>query len=431
MPFANTSIVTLPYGEQTTESGRPIVLGALDLIGEEIIQPLFGTGRERMRGAAAQTAGEVDIAHGQFDLVIMNPPFTRPTGHESKKIGVPVPAFAGFGSDKDEQKVMSDRLKKIRKAGMAGHGNAGLASNFIDIAHAKLRGGGILALVLPASFLQGEAWEAARSLLEAHYLNVSVVTIATHGSTDRAFSADSGNAEVLVVATRKVNHKEISSTMFINIPGRPNSILEAAAASRGITRIPGGKTEDHRAGYQIQGTLSQAGSAGVRNAVVADAAAALVRGQLKLPRRSAATEIPIVNLEAIGCRGLYHMDLTGTEQSLDGIPRGPFDLDKISQSDIPTWPALWSHDAVREKRLIVEPDRQGIVRYGCEDAAAETWQKTASRLHFNRDFRLNSQPLAACMTPENSLGVEVGQTSCVTINSGNVRWYCGGIRRSV
>ena len=45
---------------------------------------------------------------------------------------------------------------------MAGHGNAGLASNFIDIAHAKVRPGGVLALVLPASFLQGAAWDAAR-----------------------------------------------------------------------------------------------------------------------------------------------------------------------------------------------------------------------------------------------------------------------------
>ena len=34
----------------------------------------------------------------------------------------------------------------------------------------------------------------------------------------------------------------------------------------------------------------------------------------------------------------------------------------------------------------------------------DAWQRTASRLHFNRDFRINSQPLAACLTPDLSIG---------------------------
>ena len=35
--------------------------------------------------------------------------------------------------------------------------------------------------------------------------------------------------------------------------------------------------------------------------------------------------------------------------------------------------------------------------------ALDVWE-TATRLHFNRDFRLNSQSLAACLTPEPSIG---------------------------
>ena len=54
--------------------------------------------------------------------------------------------------------------------------------------------------------------------------------------------------------------------------------------------------------------------------------------------------------------------------------------------------------------MTVLPDRSGRVRPGCEQHAAEAWERTASRLHFNRDFRLTSQPLAACMTPEKSVG---------------------------
>ena len=152
--FGNTSIVTLPYGAQPEGSGRPIAIGALDLIEDEKTLSLFGTGQKRLRGVGDSDDGHVDLPHEGFDLVIMNPPFTRPTNHEVAD--VPVPSFAGFDKKDDEQAHMSRRLRNIRKSTMVGHGNAGLASNFIDLAHTKVKNpGGILALVLPASFLQG------------------------------------------------------------------------------------------------------------------------------------------------------------------------------------------------------------------------------------------------------------------------------------
>ncbi len=49
------------------------------------------------------------------------------------------------------------------------------------------------------------------------------------------------------------------------------------------------------------------------------------------------------------------------------------------------------------------PDTQGRVRQGPDDKALQVW-KTATRLHFNLDFRLPSQSLAACMTPTESIG---------------------------
>ena len=41
-----------------------------------------------------------------------------------------------------------------------------------------------------------------RRLLEREYEDLAVLTIAAHGQTDRAFSADTGMAEALVVATK-------------------------------------------------------------------------------------------------------------------------------------------------------------------------------------------------------------------------------------
>ena len=386
--------------------------GALDLIEDEKTLPLFGTGRRRLRGVGNSDDGHVELPHNTFDLVIMNPPFTRPTNHEVAD--VPVPSFAGFETNDDEQKHMSLRLRKIRTSTKVGHGNAGLASNFIDLAHAKVKNpGGVLALVLPASFLQGEAWAPARRLFDEHYRDLVIVTIATSGTTDRAFSADTGMAEVLVIATRTSGARQsVGSTLFVNLLQRPRSILEAITVAWAVRRIPVEPTvgaivigRGERAGCSIRSALSNTGCAGLREAGVASAATGLVRGKLVLPRQRDAIPLPVVALGALGNRGLLDRDINGTEVSHADLPRGPFDIVSQQQPDIaPTWPVLWAHQAARERQMIVMPDSAGEVRPGCESRATDAWEKTASRLHFNRDFQINSQPMAACMTPEPSIG---------------------------
>ena len=54
--------------------------------------------------------------------------------------------------------------------------------------------------------------------------------------------------------------------------------------------------------------------------------------------------------------------------------------------------------------LVVLPDSEGEVRPGCDDHAVTAWNATASRLHFNRDFQINSQSLTACLTPAKAIG---------------------------
>ena len=96
------------------------------------------------------------------------------------------------------------------------------------------------------------------------------------------------------------------------------------------------------------------------------------------------------------------MDISGTEVNRAGVYRGPFDIERPARPD-DHYAALWSHDADRERRLVVEPDSRGEIREGMRDKAAKVWE-TATRLHLRRDFRLNSQSLAACLTPERTIG---------------------------
>ncbi|MYB34884.1 MAG: hypothetical protein F4X92_07140 [Gammaproteobacteria bacterium] len=410
--FGNTSIVTLPYGNPPQESGRKTALGAIDLIEDERTYSLFGTGRERIRGSQVIGEKEFDMHHDSFDLVIMNPPFTRPTGQEAEKIGIPMPSFAGFATSEDEQRLMSARLREIKKPEMVGNGNAGLASNFIDLAHAKCkRSGGVLALVLPAAFLQGESWASARGLFVKHYQDLVVVTIATDGQTARAFSADTGMAETLIIGTRRDKNADTSgSTLFVNLERRPKTILEAKTVARSVCSIKAQSTDsilnlgtEQKGGIYIRGTLTEAGPAGVRSIGVARASLGLVQGKLHLPRKHEPVPLPLVRLGDLGDRGLYHMDISGKEINVStGLPRGPFDI--VPLNGTPTWPVLWSHKAARETKLTVMPDRRGCVRPECQGRASEVWKQTASHLHFNRDFQINSQPLAACITPDLSIG---------------------------
>ena len=409
--YDDTRIITMPYGKRSDSAGYSI--GSLDLLDAgPSTRLIFGNARETLRGAGEAISStdedrtdRIDIPHGSVDLVIMNPPFTRPTNHEVQN--VPVPSFAGFGTSGQEQKVMSSTLKRLTKTlpQSVGHGNAGLASNFIDVGHVKVRPGGVLALVLPAIFVSGASWAKARKVLREEYRDVIIIAIASHGSKDRAFSADTGMAEVLVLGKRLKNGQDPGeSVTIVNLKRRPRSILEGFVLAASISRF---KTDrgvlDADAGSFIRLdadrllTSGGMGAVGIANYSTVDSMSALGRGLLDLPRMRKPVPLTVVPLEELGRRGVVHRDINGSGG------RGPFDIVKPSTGSM-TYPSLWSHDAKLERRLIVRPDGQGMPRGGCATRAKALWHRTASRLHFTLGFRLNSQPLAACLTPDLALG---------------------------
>ncbi len=425
LPFDRTRIHTMPYGDPEPEdaSGRAAAIGSLDLILSDAQPSLFGTGQHAIRGrgqplpvhlspAQQRQGDELHLPQGSVDLTIMNPPFTRPNAQEASAIGVPVPSFAGFNTSADEQRAMSAALRRIRGQldPRAGHGNAGLASNFIDLAHAKVRAGGILALVLPIAVISGEAWRPARRLLASHYCDLTVVTIAAIGETNRSFSSDTGIGEALIVAVKREGPVEADESAtrvhYVNLRRRPQSLVEASEIARIARRSPEEYGSlvyvgDDEVGCSIRATLADSGCAAVSEPDVVEAARALARRTLDLPRMPAAMPIPVTTFGAIGTRGLHHRDINGPEMSRHG-PRGPFDV-VPRRSSASAYPVLWSHDARRERRLLVDPDTEGRVRPDSDAKAVRVWD-TATRLHLNRDFRINSQSLAACLTHERSIG---------------------------
>ena len=431
VPYVRTQVYTLPYGNHP-KVARPC-LGSLSLLDAGGVLSLFGTGLavgvEGLGGKGAEALSEramqdpsFAIADASLDLVIMNPPFTRPTNHEITDERVP--SFAGFGTTKLEQEAMSGELKRLRNrldqrrrssdAPPASDGNAGLASNFLDLAHAKLRPGGTLALVVPASLALGASWSASRTLLARHYEELQIVSLARADNEAKSFSADTGMAEVLVLGRKRedlgpLRPAEAKAT-WISLRQRPQSTVEAYETSRGIRQkaeslVPVPSVFDvwlggQLAGSGIRATLADGGCVGVADPSLAQAAIGLCRGCLALPRSDGTATLPTVRLGCLGMRGPLHRDVGG-HRGAAMTARGPFEIAPFA--GVPTFPVLWSHDASRERRLVVEPDSMGLARAGRQQDAASVWG-TATRLHFNLDFRLNSQSLAACLTPGSTVG---------------------------
>lgn len=416
--FGKCGIHVLPFGR--TPQGR-VAVGSLELLADAGTLSLLGRPGTRLagRGAEVEADGDFavcDVGDGSLNLCIMNPPFTRPTNHETADAaGVPVPSFAGFGTSDADQKEMSSRLKALSSvlgSDRAGHGNAGLASNFMDLAHAKLRPGGVLALILPFAAIAGGSWENTRRLLNKYYTNVTVASIATHGSTDRSFSADTGMAEIALVAVKRPEVLAATTPSPVSWPSltrRPTSITEAVEAARaihgcGLPSAPESvEVGDDRIGFVLSGRIADSGLAAIAEPDVARAALALNEGLLRLARISD-TPVPVAKLGQIGEPGPVHRDVDGRDRNTEAY-RGPFDTEPLERGRTASYPVLWAHDAGsgRESQLEVLPDRQGRVRVGMVQRAHDVWA-TATRLHLSLDFQLNSQPLAACLTPGPCIG---------------------------
>lgn len=408
--FSQTQVFTMPYGIQTDEkTGRGIALGSLDLIEEHRYLSILSTGAAQVGGTGpAAEMYLVDVPHESIDLVIMNPPFTRPTNHESTS--VPIPSFAGFRTSEDEQRSMAKRLKSLRTHldFSVGNGYAGLASDFIDLAHAKLKPGGVLALVLPLTALQGASWEKARSLLRTSYCDIQVVTLAATGSRERAFSADTGMAELLLVATKRTSgYIESEEAGFVNLVERPRTVLEALEIAR---LVSGHRAQDSdelalsigedRIGNFLRAPISSGGCASLRNTSPAVAMLSLQQGSLQLPRMRKSLQLSVTTLGSLGDVGPVHR-LIGSRSSQSFGRPGPLLI--RPREGIPTYPIFWRHDAERERTMELEPESMGEPRSGRSEEAVDLWE-TAARLHFNLDFRLNSQCLAACLSVEPALG---------------------------
>ena len=409
--FDKSRLYNLAYGRQEDGDVR---IGSLELLQSSAAMTLFNTSDPAMRTGSLgeETASQItaDVPDAGFDLVIMNPPFTRNVTREGDTADAVAAAFAAFNATDDDQRAMTRRMATLRE-GTCYHGNAGVASAFAALADRKLKPGGVLALVLPLSAASGSAWTAFRKMIADNYADLTVVSIAANGA-DTAFSSDTGMAECLVVARKRTADSDKSGRAnFVSLRRRPRGFAESDAAAQsiiaqnGVRRIEDGPyggrqlaVGDETIGESIdapQADGSEWGAVRLLDASIAQTAHALTQSKLWLPAEPAPLDIKTAPLREVGGMGTYHLDIIGNP------PRGPFTKDRPSETS--TYPSLWNHSARNETRMVCSPDSQLRARIGMEEKANAIWQ-TASRAHLNMDFRFNSQPLAAAFTERESIG---------------------------
>ena len=411
--FGNSRLYTVPYGRQRDNS---VAIGSLELLQSSALLTLFNMSDPALRtgsiGEATATQVLAEFPDEGYDLVIMNPPFTRATNHGGAHSDITNPAFAAFGATRADQTAMGNRINRLGD-GTCYNGNAGIASAFAALAHRKLKHGGVLALVLPLVATTGLSWERFRKLLSKDYTDVEVLSIGASSITELSFSADTGLAECLVVARKlKTAEKSTARGRFTSLSRRPQGFAHASELSKSVIdsaevrRIEDGPyggtplaTGDEWSGVSMSSPLEADGEnwSAVRlfDCSLAQTAYALSRSKLWLPGKASPMELKTALLGDIGELGLVHRDITGP------APRGPFD--RVGKSPTATYPALWSHDAKHQTQMVCTPDSQLLVRSGMEGKAAVVWE-TASQAHLNLGFRFNTQPLAIAFTDQDSMG---------------------------
>ena len=97
--FGGSRLYNMPYGRQ---SDGTVAIGSLELLQSSEVMTLFNTNDPAMRTGSTgeETAAHVlvDVRDEDFDIVIMNPPFTRATNHEGAHSDITNPAFAAFNA---------------------------------------------------------------------------------------------------------------------------------------------------------------------------------------------------------------------------------------------------------------------------------------------------------------------------------------------
>ena len=394
---------------------RPVGLGSLDLLDLRSLQ-----NQERKpigRKLPQKNTKPMKLTIKSQDLVIMNPPYTKPTGAAGMDRNIPGGKPDIPPTSPEELRKMELRMRRIRKAAHAGVGT-GMGLHFSQIADRMVKPGGTIAMLLPMSAVttyneninSDEGWSSFRRKLVERYRNIRIISIAGFEDSKSNFSHDTGIAEIMLIAQRILPGEHPDRTgHFINLTTRPESTAEAArvavAINKAMTKLEQettGNTMDiilngKKEGILIRAKISEKEiwpMVRVLDPGLIQAAGEISQGILRTAPGKPPAIISTTLLERVAVHG-------------NPTPRIDFYLEPETPGN-PVHGVLRWHKSATQRALEVQTNEKMSPREGRESIQAESGERRMkqlmSRLHLNDNFRYNSQSTAACMTPEPSIG---------------------------
>lgn len=269
------NLYAIPLGKYVTKNGQSrISLGSLEFLGQGAPTTILGYLEGNAGGIATgistiEEKEETRSVPPAFNIVLMNPPFTRATGR-GKKVKKGKKGLFGFIT---EPQIRKDLLKKYRatrdeirkklaslaqNSGAIGVlrnalskrelipflsiGQAGEGLLFLYLAHEYVKDGDRIAFVLPRNLLSGISWFLARSLLASMY-QIEYVVVSMDPSAGYNFSESTSLSETLLVARRKQEHDDGEKTCFVCLLKKPTTAMEATQLAHEIAASYGSNAE--------------------------------------------------------------------------------------------------------------------------------------------------------------------------------------------
>ena len=416
--IGKTRIHTMAYGTQRPDGKYAI--GALDLLeNPEATLPLGLINTERVQGddnpdLIGDDTQRSEFQHGEFDIIVDNPPFTR-VGADSSSDNPDVPKTVFGDRDEDVAKEMKASLKSIDTS--IANGNAGLGSYFVDLADRMLKNSRrdvslyppTMGFVLPLTVLTSPRWQKVRDLWATVYHDVIVVTIADAKTENCAFSADTDMAECLVIAAKGRTENTGRGT-FVCLHRRPNGHLEAVEIAKRIQRLrdvrrfedPPISGDPIKVGDEIVGSALNCplkeiwSTSRIKELALIQSAYHLANGCVWLPGLRDPLEIPISPVGKIATIGFDH-------RTIKDPSWGAFNIE-MGCSDTDSYPGIWHLDSENQRAIVVEPDCHGIIRSNYWDQAQRVLERN-SRIHHNVELRFNSNSLSVFFTEKPAIGI--------------------------
>ncbi len=389
--IGGTRILTAPHGRQNDGA---YAVGSLELLDDV---SLLDTEAEQL-GGEENTVVKLQRAfqHGEFDIVIQNPPFMKHSADTNT--GVPKVVFQGSDRSEQETKALQAALKA--KNTRVAHGIAGHGSQFVDLADRKLKPDGIMGVILPATILTSTSMQKVRDMWATEYRNVSIITIARANVDECAFSADTNMAECIIVATKGAGDNT-GHAKFVSLTQRPQSALESMEIANAITR--GDSEDDIEVGEEQVGkivkfpiTVGQAWTAArIRSLELFRTGHKLASSLLSLPKHNTSISIPIARVEDVAQVG-------HTEPTIKG-KKGAFTLVKGYEENSDGYPALWTANCQHQRSIAALPDSRAKMRPNAEIKAQDILERN-SRVHYYLVPTFSATSAIASFTEDPSIG---------------------------